>query len=289
MSPLESAILGLYFLTLVILAVFGLHRYIMVFLYFRHRDRRARARAPARAAAAGHRPAPHLQRDVRGGAAARVGVPHPLPAGAAGDPGPRRLHRRDDGHRAQAAVDALPRAGLRHPLPPPRRPHRLQGGRPRSGPEAGQGRVHPDLRRRLRGARRTSSRRRWATSPTRRWAWCRCAGATSTATTRCSPRCSRSSSTATSSWSTAGATAPAASSTSTAPPGVWRREAIEDAGGWQHDTLTEDLDLSYRAQMKGWRFVYLQDVVSPGRDPGGDERLQEPAVPLGQGLRSRPA
>src|ERR1051325_1121426 len=41
MSPLDSAILGLYFLTLVILAVFGLHRYIMVYLYFRHRERRA--------------------------------------------------------------------------------------------------------------------------------------------------------------------------------------------------------------------------------------------------------
>jgi len=49
--------------------------------------------------------------------------------------------------------------------------------------------------------------------------------------------------------------------------GVWRRDAIADAGGWQHDTLTEDLDLSYRAQMKGWRFVFLQDVVSPAEIP----------------------
>ena len=49
--------------------------------------------------------------------------------------------------------------------------------------------------------------------------------------------------------------------------GIWRREAIEDAGGWQHDTLTEDLDLSYRAQLKGWRFVYLPDVVSPAEVP----------------------
>jgi cellulose synthase/poly-beta-1,6-N-acetylglucosamine synthase-like glycosyltransferase len=49
--------------------------------------------------------------------------------------------------------------------------------------------------------------------------------------------------------------------------GIWRRAAIEDAGGWQHDTLTEDLDLSYRAQMKGWRFAYLQDVVSPAELP----------------------
>jgi len=49
--------------------------------------------------------------------------------------------------------------------------------------------------------------------------------------------------------------------------GIWRRDAISDAGGWQHDTLTEDLDLSYRAQMKGWRFVFLQDVVSPAEIP----------------------
>ncbi len=49
--------------------------------------------------------------------------------------------------------------------------------------------------------------------------------------------------------------------------GIWRRTAIEDGGGWQHDTLTEDLDLSYRAQMKGWRFVYLSDLVTPAEVP----------------------
>ena len=49
--------------------------------------------------------------------------------------------------------------------------------------------------------------------------------------------------------------------------GVWRREAIEGAGGWQHDTLTEDLDLSYRAQLAGWRFVFLPDVVAPAEVP----------------------
>ncbi len=42
--------------------------------------------------------------------------------------------------------------------------------------------------------------------------------------------------------------------------GVWRRRAIDEAGGWQHDTLTEDTDLSYRAQLRGWRFLYLPDV-----------------------------
>ena len=49
--------------------------------------------------------------------------------------------------------------------------------------------------------------------------------------------------------------------------GVWRRAAIDEAGGWQHDTLTEDTDLSYRAQLKGWKFVYLQDVECPAELP----------------------
>jgi cellulose synthase/poly-beta-1,6-N-acetylglucosamine synthase-like glycosyltransferase len=49
--------------------------------------------------------------------------------------------------------------------------------------------------------------------------------------------------------------------------GVWRRAAIDEAGGWQHDTLTEDTDLSYRAQLKGWKFIYLQDVECPAELP----------------------
>jgi hypothetical protein len=49
--------------------------------------------------------------------------------------------------------------------------------------------------------------------------------------------------------------------------GVWRRDAIQASGGWQGDTLTEDLDLSYRAQLAGWRFVYLDDVESAAELP----------------------
>jgi len=49
--------------------------------------------------------------------------------------------------------------------------------------------------------------------------------------------------------------------------GIWRRSTIGDAGGWQHDTLTEDLDLSYRAQLKGWQFIFLPEVVSPAEVP----------------------
>jgi cellulose synthase/poly-beta-1,6-N-acetylglucosamine synthase-like glycosyltransferase len=49
--------------------------------------------------------------------------------------------------------------------------------------------------------------------------------------------------------------------------GMWRRSAIEDAGGWQHDTLTEDTDLSYRAQLKGWKFVYDPRIECPSELP----------------------
>ena len=49
--------------------------------------------------------------------------------------------------------------------------------------------------------------------------------------------------------------------------GTWRRAAIHDAGGWQHDTLTEDMDLSYRAQLRGWKFVFLPQVTAPAELP----------------------
>jgi hypothetical protein len=56
--------------------------------------------------------------------------------------------------------------------------------------------------------------------------------------------------------------------------GIWRRTCIEDAGGWQSDTLTEDLDLSYRAQMRGWRFKYLPRVVAPAELPAAMDALK---------------
>lgn len=49
--------------------------------------------------------------------------------------------------------------------------------------------------------------------------------------------------------------------------GIWNKQAILEAGNWQADTLTEDLDLSYRAQLKGWKFLYLEDVISPAELP----------------------
>ena len=56
--------------------------------------------------------------------------------------------------------------------------------------------------------------------------------------------------------------------------GVWRRSCIEQAGGWQADTLTEDLDLSYRAQLAGWRFRYVPGIVAPAELPASMDALK---------------
>lgn len=56
--------------------------------------------------------------------------------------------------------------------------------------------------------------------------------------------------------------------------GVWRKETIIDAGGWQSDTLTEDLDLSYRAQLKGWKFKFLESLGSPAELPAAMNALK---------------
>ena len=72
-------------------------------------------------------------------------------------------------------------------------------------------------------------------------------------------------------------------STSTALPACGGEQAIDEAGGWQHDTLTEDTDLSYRAQLKGWKFIYLQDVECPAELPVEMTAFKTPAGALGQG------
>ncbi len=56
--------------------------------------------------------------------------------------------------------------------------------------------------------------------------------------------------------------------------GVWRKSTIIDAGNWHSDTLAEDLDLSYRAQLRGWRFVFLNDVTSPAELPADINSLK---------------
>ena len=65
--------------------------------------------------------------------------------------------------------------------------------------------------------------------------------------------------------------------------GIWRKKTILDAGNWEGDTLTEDLDLSYRAQLKKWKFKYLEDVETPAELPVVVSAAPLSAVPLEQG------
>jgi len=66
--------------------------------------------------------------------------------------------------------------------------------------------------------------------------------------------------------------------------GILRRKMIEDAGGWQHDTLTEDADLSYRAQLRGWRFVYEHTIECPSELPADMRSFQVQQFRWAKGL-----
>jgi cellulose synthase/poly-beta-1,6-N-acetylglucosamine synthase-like glycosyltransferase len=265
MNPLEAAILGLYFLTLVILAVFGLHRYIMVYLYYRHRDRRAL-------------PAPPLER------LPRVTVQLPLYnemyvvdrllESVTQIRYPKELLEiqvLDDSTDetvtiAEAAVARYREQGFDiHHL---RREDRrgFKAGALAEGLAVAKGEfvlifdadfiAPPDILEKTLGHFADPGvgmvQVRWG-------------------------HINRDYSLLTQVQSVlldghfilehGGRNRAGRFFNFNGTAGVWRRTAIEDGGGWQHDTLTEDLDLSYRTQMKGWRFVFVQDVVSPAEVP----------------------
>ncbi len=265
MSPLEFAILGFYFLTLVVLAVFGFHRYIMVFLYFRHRDRRARPLPPPVRLPRVTVQLPLYNEmyvvDRLVDSVCRIRYPKELLeiqvlddsvdetqeiAKAAVDRYREEgfdihyIHREDrHGYKAGALDFGLQQAGGEFILifdadfvAPPEILEKTLG----QFDDPGVGMVQV----------------RWG-------------------------HINRDYSLLTQVQSVlldghfilehGGRNRSGRFFNFNGTGGVWRRDAIADAGGWQHDTLTEDLDLSYRAQMKGWRFVFLQDVVSPAEIP----------------------
>ena len=270
MTLLETLILGSYFFVLVILAVYGWHRYYLVYAVHEEQGPGAGPAASlGRPAAAGHDPAADLQRDVRGRPAARGGLRESTIRGAARNPGARRLDRRDHGRWRELAVrpSARPRGSTSSTCTGPIGPG-YKAGRARGGPQGGPRRVRRDLRRRLHPDARTSSRRRVphfadpkVALVQARWGHIN-AGLLAADQGPVHPARRR-----TSCSSTAAATARAASSTSTARPASGGARRSPTPGGWQHDTLTEDLDLSYRAQLRGWQFVFLPDLVAPAEVP----------------------
>ncbi len=236
-----------------------------------------------RAAADGHRAAADLQRDVRGEPPHRCRRADGLPARSLRGAGAGRLDRRD-------AVDCRagrpPRGGpgARHHLSAPHRSHRLQGGRARS--------------RDARSPRASSSRSSTPTS-------CRRAEFLhKTIHHFVDPKVA----VVQARWGHINADYSLLTKIQSilldahfvlehggrnraghffnfnGTAGIWRREAIIDGGGWQHDTLTEDLDLSYRTQLRGWKFHFRARRRRAGGAAGRDERLQVAAASLGQGV-----
>ena len=239
--------------------------------------------AAGRRVAGRHGPAADLQRDVRRRSADRRGLRDRLPAGPARDPGARRLDRRDARDRRAGRAPAGG-ARVRHQVPPPDGPHRLQGRRARSRAAGRARRVHRDLRRRLRAAARLPAADRAVLQRRRGWRSCRRAGATSTRTTRCSRRSRRSCSTATSCSSTAAATASGCFFNFNGTAGVWRRERDRR----RRRLAARHADRGSRPELP--RAAARLEVPVParprdaGRSAGRDERVQVAAAPLGEGL-----
>ena len=265
MSPLETAILGLYFLTLVILAVFGLHRYMMVFLYYKHRDRRAvPVPLPERL------PRVTVQLPLYNemyvvdrllDSVCRIRYPREL----------LEIQILDDSTddtvaMVQAAADRYRALGfdMQYLHRDDRRGYKA--GALEEGLKVAKGEfilifdadfvAPPDILEKTLGhfadPKVGMVQGRWG-------------------------HINRDYSALTQVQSIlldghfilehGGRNRSGRFFNFNGTAGVWRREAIVDGGGWQHDTLTEDLDLSYRTQMRGWRFVYLQDLVSPAEIP----------------------
>ena len=194
-------------------------------------------------------------------------------------------HRRDPGDlpaqdrgAARATPSSTSSTSTAPTAPASRRARSTNGLRDR------QGRVRPDLRRRLPAAARHPRAHDRTTSPIPRSPWCSAAGSTSTATTRALTEVQALMLDGHFVMEHAGRNRSGRFFNFNGTAGIWRRAAIADAGGWQHDTLTEDMDLSYRAQLRGWKFVYLPDIVVARRAARGDVGVQVAAVPLGQGL-----
>ncbi len=265
MSPIESLVLGLYFLTLVILSVFGLHRYVMVYLYFRHKDRR-----PLPAPLPEKLPRVTVQLPLYNEmyvvdrlleSVTKIRYPQEL----------LEIQVLDDSTDettaiASAAVERYREQGFDiHCLHRQDR-HGFKAGALDAGLQVAKGEfvlifdadfiAPPDILEKSLGhfqdPRVGMVQARWG-------------------------HINRDFSLLTQVQSVlldghfilehGGRNRSGRFFNFNGTAGVWRREVIADAGGWQHDTLTEDLDLSYRAQMKGWRFVFLQDLVSPAEIP----------------------
>ena len=279
----ETLILVLYFFVLSILAIYGWHRYYLVYLYMKNRGKAPPLPPPALT----DLPRVTIQLPIYN----EMYVADRLIDAVCEMDYPRELLEiqvLDDStdettEIAELAVRRHAARGFDITLPAPGRSPRLQGRRARGGFEGGQGQLHRHLRRRLRAAsdflRRTLPHFTDAKIGMVQARWGHINQDYSLLTKIQSILLD-----AHFVLEHGGRNRAGCFFNFNGTAGVWRREAIADAGGWQHDTLTEDLDLSYRAQLRGWRFVFLPRCGRARRSAGRDELLQVPAASLGEGL-----
>ena len=267
-NAFDLAIMLPYFVVMVVLATYGIHRYALGLQLLQEPQECARTAAGNYGVAQGDGPASDLQRALRDRAAGRGRRAIRLPARTCS-----QIQVLDDStdettadRRAIASSDYRDR-GVPIEYHPSRQSRRLQGRRAAGRTEIRHRRIRRHLRRGLHSARRFSAPHGALLRSIRSSRWCRRAGATSTATI---PRL-----TEVEAILLDGHFAIEHSSrfrsglffNFNGTAGIWRRDAIEDAGGWQHDTLTEDTDLSYRAQIRGWQFLYLPEIDCPSELP----------------------
>ena len=263
--PAETLTLAAYFFVLIILAIYGWHRYYLVYLYMRYRDKEPVAGPPLDPLPSVTIQLPLYNEMYVADRLIEAVCAHRVPARPSGNPGAGRFDGRDAQHRG-VGRPAAGRAGHRHQVHPPPRPDRLQGGRARGGLKVARGEFiaifdadfipTPDFLMRLMpyfaDPRVGMVQARWG-------------------------HINQDYSLLTKIQAIlldghfvlehGGRNRGGRFFNFNGTAGVWRRTAIDDAGGWQHDTLTEDLDLSYRAQLRGWRFVFVPDVIAPAEVP----------------------
>ena len=286
MSALELSVVVAYALLLLVLSVYGSHRYAMAYLYFRHKFRLPTPKGRFERLPRVTIQLPDLQRDVRGGAAHRRRRADRLPARPARDPGPRRLDRRDAGRSPAPCVERHRAHGSRHRTTSTA-PNRtgFKAGALEHGLTLAKGELvavfdadfvpEPDF---LRG-RSTSSPIRGVGMVQARW------GHLNRDVLAPHPGAGHPARRPLHHRAHARATARGRFFNFNGTAGIWRRAGDRGAAAAGSTTRSPRTSTSPTARSsQGWRFVYLPDLVTPGRAAGGHERLQEPAAPLGEGL-----
>ena len=284
MTASETLILATYFFVLVILAVYGWHRYYLVYLYMKNKGKQPVPAGPMDKLPAGHDPAPDLQRDVRRGSADRRRLPDRIIRASCSR---SRSSTTRPTRRAGVAEQAVRRNAAKGiDITYLHRTDRTgyKAGALEAGMKVAKGEFIAIFDADFIPTDGLPAAARCRSSSIRRSRWSRRAGDTSIRTTRCSRRSSRSCSTVTSCSSTAAATAPGYFFNFNGTAGIWRRDGDRRCGrlAARHADRGSRSQLPCAAPRLAVRLPAGSDRA--GRSAGRDELVQVAAAPLGEGV-----